>query len=1720
MPSPPWPGSGPSGRRQPGLSLGGSSGGLSNPDEITTETVELALSARDMASEIVDQLGGRLNMLTASAARARESTGLLGAGVAAGVAAFFGVAVHSAMQFQDAMTQIQVNSNLTDAAIQQLGSTIDATAIGTTASANDMAAALAPVAGELQRVAGGSLTAQATTDALSAAQNLAASSGGQLTSSLKGITDLLLVYHENTSSAASVADNLFRAHTQLGISTDRLAMMLQRLQPRIAGSGVDMKTLLAIMTAMTPVVGTGARSIMQTGMVLQQLANPTAAAQKALQTLGVTLVDSSGKFVGFNSAIDQLHAAYMKLPSTVAGSAAATRLLADQHQLAADKAAVQTKGLRAQEAALKSQILTLQASGAALTQATFLQAIFGRSSEIGAALIQGGSAAIQGYVDQLNNQMTAQEAAIKMDNTLHGQLTLIAKAIETATTSIGMALVPGLQAINMHLIPVVKAITTWVTENPKLVATLLAVIGGIAGLVAGASVLDPIMGSIARTLTMLGGPTFLLIGGLMILARVVSGIPEVMGPLTDMFNQIGQAVGVIVPALEKVVGALGDLVAGRGSIEAVSSAVGNLGGILSSVIPALLTSLADIGRKLVAWAVGMIPQWIAALTRWAMAFVQWVGPMLVNLVDALGRGVSGIIAWLLNQVPVIIRTMMTWASAFIDWIGPLIVATINQLGIWINSIVAWLVKNVGLITDTLLGWIVTMIPTLMTDLGAWSQAFISWVSPAANGILNALGTLLNDLIDWLLRAIPILANALGGWVTAFIDWISFRAIPGLIDEAGRLIDQFSAWISRSDTIGRITDALVSWTTAFVLWSVPVAATLIGSIISNLAKLIVTRGPELAIALIAGGVRIVEGLARGLIDHPDAIVAAIITVFTGSAIMRAIGLAGAAAGNVYALSLKIGDAIGETVSAAWEGVSTAATELAGATAGVAYDAAMELLRLISDGLSAVWSAVAEDLGITAAAGGAGSIAGTAYAAAENFATALKAALIRVWAMIAGSPEVGGAAAAAGAVQGSEMAAGTAAPGVVKGIFGEKIVISGAAEAAGGGAVAAEGGQIGGGLIAAIGDALKGGAALLGGAVVSLLSGIGELFLGALGSFGEALAVGIGGAFTGAMAVVGGIVVAAIAGIALAILNPRTVGQIIGALAGLVADVIGGIGSLLGQLLNIGSQIVGTIIDGIGNAVSEAAGAVMDAIGGLFNLIGQALQDPGGTLSAAAGHILSFFHDLPGQLADAFGGAWNTVTGAIGGAISGVANAVGGWFGQVAQGIGEGFNAVTPQAQSAGAQVGAAVEAGVQSKLSHMPTDAQTATAGVAAAVAGGAASMYAASDTMWTGAENAQRQDTTKMIADAAKLADQMANALTSQQSAIDAAINGIMGTIDAGIVKKTPALAAAMATVAELMKKPILTLNERDALLKGELVIANYQLGAAQKAGDPIAISKAEATVDDIRKQMNDLAAAAESYGKETMAQYVQGLTAADVAGIKIPLGKLKGLLMTMSPPPVDNPLHDIGTWGANTMQQWVEGMVQAGNAGVGAVRNVMNGMRNAIQSGMSTIHVVFVNTAASIAASAYEWGYNLVRNYADGIRSALPVVTSAVTVMTSKIAAMTKLASPAEEGPLSENGGPEGWGARFDQLYAAGLAGGAVARAAQAMAATLASPVRTLALTGGGTAVAALARSGGASGLATAGNTTVKVYLDGSEVKGVISRLLFEEERQYGGPAVAGSPF
>jgi TP901 family phage tail tape measure protein len=674
----------------------------------------LALKARDEASVALDQANRLLDTMNAksrgvksavdSVGSSLKAIGLIGLGVFSLVVGFFGMAETAAVGYQSALTDVRVTAALTEAQTDTLGVALEHAALGTRASATDMAKALAPLAGELKRLQGGAFDAADAVQLMTAAQDLAESSEIDLASSTKGITNLLLVYHLKAKDAAEISDALFQAHSQLGMGVTQLTATLQRLQPRIVGSGLSLQQTLGIVREITPTVGSGSRALLQVGTILQQLQTPSAGAAKELQKLHISLLNSKGVFIGYGAEIDKIKAAYDKLKNP------------------AEKAAL-------------------------------LQTIFGHSANIGKVLIEGGSKALQENTLALMSNGTAHDAAALKMSDAQSQMDMLPKTLNDVALAIGMVLLPPLNRLLLAISPVIHAMADWVTNNPQLATTILAIAGAVGLLVGSFSLAGPVVSMLGAVFALLTSPVILIGAGIAALVVFMSQIPTVAGPFRDVLTTLWSGLTSLLGPIKEVGTSIMNLFSGKGGAEQVKVAFGDLGAAVLKLLQDLWPKLLKLGE----------------------AFVNWLGPQIPKVLAQLGTWAGQIAGWLVDHAPEIMDAIGKALGAAVEVSGQMEKAfenLLSQVGSWLaDTGIPGLADVLGTAFDRFAQWLPNHIPELLSDI----VGGLNMLSKRMNGPINAL-------IQPILRKLP-------GWVAEAVGWVLQR-LAGMAGSIGKAIYDF------------------------------------------------------------------------------------------------------------------------------------------------------------------------------------------------------------------------------------------------------------------------------------------------------------------------------------------------------------------------------------------------------------------------------------------------------------------------------------------------------------------------------------------------------------------------------------------------------------------------------------------------------------------------------------------------------------------------------------------------------------------------------------------------------------------------------------------------------------------------------------------------------------------------------------------------------------------
>jgi TP901 family phage tail tape measure protein len=376
----------------------------------------------------LDDTTSKTQKLHASLSEAGKVTLLAGG---AGLAAVAGEAVKLGQAYQTAGASIQGATGQSAKSVGQLKSAFDTLGTGSQAAVGSgmaMEAAYATVAGQLKLTEGHALSAAEATKFATAANNLAESGAANLAEAYSATAKVMQTFHLDASHAAEVTDTLYSTSKAVNVPVEQIAAAMGKLHAGLGAVAPSMRDVSGFMVALGKEGLTGGRGVQVVGSAMQTLLGSSKPVHETLKNLGVTLTDSSGKFIGMQAAIERLQPALAKLPP-------------DQRRFA------------------EQQILGK-----------------GATEKLG-QVIMAGVPAWQAASNAANRHTSAQKAAEAQSKTFHDEMERLKHTVETLGGDLGVILIPKIQAVATALSDGIK----WLEKHKAAAKALAIVITGVLG---------------------------------------------------------------------------------------------------------------------------------------------------------------------------------------------------------------------------------------------------------------------------------------------------------------------------------------------------------------------------------------------------------------------------------------------------------------------------------------------------------------------------------------------------------------------------------------------------------------------------------------------------------------------------------------------------------------------------------------------------------------------------------------------------------------------------------------------------------------------------------------------------------------------------------------------------------------------------------------------------------------------------------------------------------------------------------------------------------------------------------------------------------------------------------------------------------------------------------------------------------------------------------------
>ena len=429
--------------------------------------------------------------------------------------------------------KVAASAQISTQAATQIGDAFLHTAGQSTFSGQQMQSAFAPVAGVLQNLIGHTITQSDALNTMHVSTDLAEASGQDLATTTSDLTQVMVNFHIGLTGASDASNILFNTSRLTGISIDTLTSSVDKLHGKLGIAAPTLTDVSSLILDLSEHGIAGSRGLMIANTAMGTLLGGSKGTTAALKELGANVYDSSGKFVGMQSVLEQL-------TPKLAGMT--------EEQRHATEAALFGK---AAASALDS---TIMAGAAGLDKAR--EAVTAKNAvDVAAA-----------------DQQKSYEGVIKM---------------LTATYKDFMVL------LGEKIIPIIKDVVTWFMNHKVIAEVLAGIIGGVLLAAMGAFIVS--LFTAGGALAFLMSPVTLIIAGVALLVAgviyayhhfaifkdIIKGVGDVIKDAIGFFTRLP---GDILHAL----GNLGDLLLQAGK--------DIMGGLIHG-IESLVTAPLDIVKK-------------------------------------------------------------------------------------------------------------------------------------------------------------------------------------------------------------------------------------------------------------------------------------------------------------------------------------------------------------------------------------------------------------------------------------------------------------------------------------------------------------------------------------------------------------------------------------------------------------------------------------------------------------------------------------------------------------------------------------------------------------------------------------------------------------------------------------------------------------------------------------------------------------------------------------------------------------------------------------------------------------------------------------------------------------------------------------------------------------------------------------------------------------------
>lgn len=606
-----------------------------------------------------------------------------------------GASVKTAAEFEASMSNVKAITGATGEDFEKLTTLAQDLGKTTAWSASEVAEAM-----QYTGMAGWS--AQQNIDGLAGVLNLASATGTDLARTSDILTDAISAFGDTAADSARYADVMTAASTNANVNVELLGESYKYVGSLAGTMGYEIDQVTTALAAMGNQGIKGSQAGTSLKNAISNLAAPTDAMQKAMDQLGISIVNSDGTMKSFEDVIDNLQGSFAGLTE-------------DQ-------------------------------------QAAYAKTLFGKNAMAGMlAVINTSAEDYDKLADAISNSGGAAEDAAntQLDN-LQGQLTLLKSAVEGIAISFGNKMLPYLKKAAEFAQGLADKINGLSDEQMDLILKIAAVVAAIGPALMIFGKMVSIVGKgiqifnmVRRAITLAGGAIGLITSPVGIVIIAIVALIAVIVLLIKNWDKVKAAAANVWNYVKSVFASMGNAASGLGEkfagikekVGVFVNAVKNLWTVIQPVVSAIGSLVATVFQAQIGAAIGAAIGFFTNMANTVMAVVGGILDILSGIITFL----TGVFTGNWQQAW---EGIVSIFSGIFDTIVALAKAPINGVISIINGAIAG-INNLGL---TIPDWVpviggksfsinIPTIPTLASGTDYW-RGGIAQVSERGGEIID------------------------------------------------------------------------------------------------------------------------------------------------------------------------------------------------------------------------------------------------------------------------------------------------------------------------------------------------------------------------------------------------------------------------------------------------------------------------------------------------------------------------------------------------------------------------------------------------------------------------------------------------------------------------------------------------------------------------------------------------------------------------------------------------------------------------------------------------------------------------------------------------------------------------------------------------------------------------------------------------------------------------